>query len=100
METKVLFLKSGEKIICGLEENENNTNKYHIQYPRVISSIKVDQKTKTLNINYEPWCAYIIEDELQIDSDWVASVVEPHEDVKYNYEEYISDVIMNITRIS
>lgn len=94
METKILVLRSSEKIICGFEERDL---KYYIQYPRVISSIDVDEKTKSLRVSYEVWCNSIVEDEVQIAADWVAVIAEPHFDIKHNYEQYILENIKDLS---
>lgn len=93
METKVLILRSGEKIICGFEERDGNKEKYYIEFPRVIVSANIDEKTKSLRIAYEAWCNAIIEDEIEISADYVAAIAEPHTDIKHNYEQCILEHI-------
>lgn len=93
METKVLILKSGEKIICGFKERDDDKENYYIEFPRVIVSANIDEKTKSLRISYEAWCNFIIEDEIKIASDTVAVLAEPHADIKHNYEQCILEQI-------
>lgn len=93
METKVLILKSGEKIICGFKERDDNKEKYYIEFPRVIVSAKIDDKTKSLRITYEAWCNAIVEDEIEISADYVAAIAEPHIEIKHNYEQCILEHI-------
>lgn len=97
METKVLILKSGEKIICGFEERDDDKENYYIEFPRVIVSAKVDEKTKSLRIAYEAWCNSIVEDNIEISADWVAVIAEPHVDMKHNYEQCILEQIKGLS---
>jgi hypothetical protein len=97
METKVLILKSGEKIICGFEERDGDKENYYIEFPRVIASAKIDEKTKSLQIAYEAWCNSIVEDNIKISSDWVAVIAEAHIDVKHNYEQCIMEYIKGLS---
>lgn len=86
METKILILKSNEKLICNLEETDDE---YIMNYPRKVSSINIIKKTNTLSVSYDTWCNLSYQEHINISKDWVVCVLDPHPDLVANYEEAI-----------
>lgn len=97
MTVKLLLLKSGEDLICDLQEmavgdeNEKRVVGYFLKSPCVVKLVDdFEENKQSLKISLYPWMPLSSDETIPIPSDWVVTIVEPINQLK---EMYIKDVI-------
>jgi len=97
MTLKIALLKSGEDVIADIKEivddEKKSTIAYMFDHPYIVKLIEKtevflqEEITKQLgyDIYFSPWAPLSQDKQFPIPMDWVVTIYEPHEDVKFSY---------------
>jgi hypothetical protein len=87
MDVKLLLLRSGEMIISGLKQ-DNENQQYILSNPKKISySVPMllneseEKNEKMVDISFSPWILLCKDEKIRIPFDWVVSLMEPIDNV-------------------
>ncbi len=102
MTVKLVLLKSGEELVADISEmvvtieGENKVVGYHLDCPhkaRLISDSPKEGNTKYRSrVQIIPWIPLSKDRTIPIPSDWVVTMVDPHDEVVTLYTKRVKEI--------
>ena len=105
MTVKLVMLKSGEDIIADVKEIKSNEEVigYYFNDPLIVKMYEAEQPV-TLNenssttkysskvgITFFPWIPLAQDTKIPCSADWVVTIVEPIDQLKFQYQEQVNE---------
>jgi hypothetical protein len=98
MSVKLVILKSGEDIVCDIQEMivEGKCSGYILTNPYRIKIFSKDIEDKNeYGISFFPWIALTKQKNILIPFDWIVTVVDPIEEVNSLYQDKVNGIENN-----
>jgi hypothetical protein len=93
MSVKLVVLKSGEDIVCDIQEMvvEGKVSGYILSNPYRVKIFSKDVEDKSeYGISFFPWIALTKQKNILIPFDWIVTVVDPIEEVNSLYQDKVN----------
>jgi hypothetical protein len=93
MSVKLVVLKSGEDIVCDIQEMivEGKASGYILTNPYRVKIFSKDVEDKSeYGISFFPWIALTKQKNILIPFDWIVTVVDPIEEVNSLYQDKVN----------
>ena len=111
MTVKLVMLKSGEDVVADVKEIKSNEEVigYYFEDPLIIKLEQPDDSTlltennessvkqylSKVNVTFYPWIPLSKNNTIPCSADWVVTIVEPIDQLKFQYQEQVNERTKN-----
>ena len=107
MTVKLVMLKSGEDVVADVKEIKSNEDVigYYFEDPLIIKLHQPDDSTlltendesnlkqylSRVHVTFYPWIPLSKDNKIPCSADWVVTIVEPIDQLKFQYQEQLNE---------
>ena len=109
MSVKLVMLKSGEDLVADVQEIKSNDEVigYYFDDPLIVriseseeptvlnEGSSLTQYTSKINVTFYPWIPLSKNNTIPCSADWVVTIVEPIDQLKFQYQEQVNERTKN-----